>query len=110
MLKGILECSGRPWSLLPSRRKSIEEPNGDHLVLGLDAGKNDETKKEKIELMATALRLAQNLSLTLYSEGRWRILLNGPGLAVRPTFHIHIVFVKEDVDVKRLTDPIVITE
>lgn len=102
---GIL-ASGRKWVVMESRKKCVGPPDGNHYILVVEDAEADETPAEKAELWSLALDIAPALA----PNGRWRIGLNGPNLAVRPTFHIHVICAANDIKVMRLTDPIVVTE
>jgi len=71
-----------------SRRRAVKR--GKHLVVTAsnEAAHQELSMEEKAELLVRAIELAEESAL---APGRWRIVLNGPGLATRPTFHIHII-------------------
>ena len=99
--KGNL-ASGAEWELVASR-KDATDGHGRHFILTLVKGLSisQVSVEDKAGLMAKAWSLAQSMGF----GDRFRVSVNGPGLVSEDQFHIHIVFLDEDVEHVRLTNP-----
>ena len=86
--------SGRGWHLVRSRRKHPGLKTGEHHILECvdQATWHALTLSERGELLAIAYDRAEKLALVF---DRWQVGFNGPGLAHRSHFHVHILLPSE---------------
>ena len=74
-----------------SDKSSVSE--GQHLIadvvgVGPDGTILDHDKLSETEKSVVFITLMQHMARQ-HPDGRWTMMLNGPGMAKRPTFHIH---------------------
>lgn len=93
--KGNLS-SGKTWQILKSAKSAVSV--GEHVVFTI-LDSNDEilnhdslSKSEKMEAFGHLMEFLQDES----SIGKWMLALNGPGLIVRPTFHLHGIISRKE--------------
>jgi diadenosine tetraphosphate (Ap4A) HIT family hydrolase len=82
----------------------LTREEGEHYILNFEEVNHVPTRDEVAQMFAIARDLGRDLALD-QAKSRFRLYINGPGMASRPTFHIHIVCPADGVELLRFVDP-----
>ena len=97
------EVGGLIYRVVECDRPAVKDGEGKHYILCHELLDYRPTEEEIGQLLGEAWQFGMKSS----QGGRFRVAINGPGLATMPHFHVHIIVVDPSTKVMRLTDRIV---